>query len=223
MSQNAIAENLSKIKSALPKGVELIAVSKTKPVEDIQAAYNAGQRDFGENRIQEMAEKFEVLPKDINWHMIGHVQGNKMKYMAPFVYMVHGMDKQKRFKELNKEAQKNDREINCLVQIHIAEEESKFGFSMNEAFEFLSQDLKQTYPNLNVCGLMGMATNTSDKEQVKKEFGDLKEFFMKCKKKSPSVHFKILSMGMSGDYLLAIEQGSNRVRIGSSIFGTRNQ
>ncbi len=223
MIQNEIAENLIRIKNSLPDGVELIAVSKTKPVEDIRVAYNAGQRDFGENRIQEMAEKFEVLPNDIRWHMIGHVQGNKMKYMAPFVYMVHGMDKEKRFKELNKEAQKNNRVINCLVQIHIAKEESKFGFSFDEANAFLAKDLKEIYPNLNVCGLMGMATNTSDSEQVKREFGALNDFFLMSKKKSPSIHFNILSMGMSGDYPLAIEQGSNRVRIGSSIFGTRNQ
>lgn len=222
MSQVMIAENLEIIKKGLPESVQLIAVSKTKPSEFIQEAYDAGQRDFGENRIQEMAEKFEGLPKDIRWHMIGHVQGNKMKYMAPFVHMVHGMDKEKRFKELNKEAEKNNRKIGCLVQVHIAKEESKFGFSFEEAKGFLSQDLETKYPFLKICGLMGMATNTEDTEVVGAEFSELSQFFKECQKKSPSPHFNVLSMGMSGDYLLAVEQGSNMVRIGSSIFGSRN-
>lgn len=222
MISHGIAKSLKEIKDILPIGVKLIAVSKTKPAAFIQEAYDAGQREFGENRIQEMAEKFEELPKDILWHMIGHVQGNKMKYMASFVHMVHGMDKEKRFKELNKEAQKNNREINCLVQVHIAKEESKFGFSFEEASDFLDQDLKALYPNLNVCGLMGMATNTKDTELVKSEFATLNSLFIQCEKKSPSAHFKILSMGMSGDYVLAVEQGSTMVRIGSSIFGSRS-
>lgn len=222
MSLSVIAENLKEIQGKLPDEVQLIAVSKTKPSADILDAYNAGQREFGENRIQEMAEKFEELPKDIQWHMIGHVQGNKMKYMAPFVHMVHGMDKEKRFKELNKEAQKVNREINCLVQVHIAKEESKFGFSFEEASDFLEKDLKTIYPNLRVCGLMGMATNTDDKEVVKGEFAALNELFEQIKKKSPTPHFKTLSMGMSSDYSLAVVQGSTMVRIGSSIFGSRN-
>lgn len=221
MTNSIIAKNLKSIVSILPKHVQLVAVSKTKPSSYIQEAYDAGQRDFGENRIQEMAEKYELLPKDIRWHMIGHVQGNKMKYMAPFVHMVHGMDKEKRFKELNKEALKNNRIINCLVQIHIAQEESKFGFSFEEAEEFLEKDLKTIYSNLNICGLMGMATNTQDEKVVAEEFSSLNSFFLKCQKKSPSSQFNILSIGMSGDYLLAVEQGSNMVRIGSSIFGSR--
>jgi pyridoxal phosphate enzyme (YggS family) len=218
-----IAENLTEIRSQLPNSVLLVAVSKTKPIEVLEDAYQAGQRVFGENRIQEMAEKYEQLPKDIEWHMIGHVQGNKIKYMAPFVHMVHGMDKPKRLNELNKEAAKNDRVINCLIQIHIAEEESKFGFSYEEASNFLNQNLEEKYPNLNVRGLMGMATNTGDKEKIRSEFRSLNQFFERMKGNQALSGFDTLSMGMSGDFLIAIEEGANLVRIGSSIFGERNK
>lgn len=214
-----IAFNLKSILADIPESTQLIAVSKTKPVEDIQVAYDAGQRDFGENRIQEMAEKFEVLPKDIRWHMIGHVQGNKIKYMAGFVSLVHGMDKAKRFSELNKEALKNNRVIDCLIQIHIAEEESKFGFSYEEARDFLNQNLEEKFPNVRLRGMMSMATNTKDAGKVKGEFHKLSSFFKEYKNRSP--HFDILSIGMSGDYHWAIEEGSTMVRIGSSIFGSR--
>ena len=219
----AIAENLQKIKATLPESVQLVAVSKTKPQSAITEAYNAGQRIFGENRIQEMQEKAEALPKDIQWHMIGHVQDNKIKYMADFVSMVHGMDKEKRLKALNKEAAKVDRIIDCLVQIHIAEEDTKFGFDYQEAEALFQKDLEEVYPNIRVCGLMGMATFTDDQEQVQREFKGLHSFYQKVKTQLYNKdYFNTLSMGMSGDYKLAIEQGSNMVRIGSSIFGARN-
>ncbi len=219
----AIAENLQKIKATLPDSVQLVAVSKTKPQSAITEAYNAGQRIFGENRIQEMQEKAEALPKDIQWHMIGHVQDNKIKYMADFVSMVHGMDKEKRLKALNKEAAKVDRIIDCLVQIHIAEEDTKFGFDYQEAEALFQKNLEEVYPNIRVCGLMGMATFTDDQEQVKREFKGLHSFYHKVKTQLYNKdYFNTLSMGMSGDYKLAIEQGSNMVRIGSSIFGARN-
>lgn len=219
----AISENLKEIKATLPESVQLVAVSKTKPHSAITEAYNAGQRIFGENRIQEMQEKAESLPRDIQWHMIGHVQDNKIKYMADFVSMVHGMDKEKRLKALNKEAAKVDRQIDCLVQIHIAEEDSKFGFDYQEAEALFQKDLEIVYPNIRVCGLMGMATFTDDQEQVRREFKGLHSFYQKVKTQLYSKdYFNTLSMGMSGDYKLAIEQGSNMVRIGSSIFGARN-
>ena len=217
----AIASNLRKLINEIGDKVTLVAVSKTKPVELIREAYNAGQRDFGENRIQEMADKHEELPKDIRWHMIGHVQGNKIKYMAPFVHMVHGMDKPKRFGELNKEAAKHNRIIDCLLQVHIAKEESKFGFSYQEAEEFLSTDIAGIYPNLRLRGLMGMATFTDNLEQVRKEFRELSQFFKQKRKTFDAPDFDTLSMGMSGDYQLAIEEGSNMIRVGQAIFGTR--
>lgn len=205
------------------EGVRLVAVSKTKPVEDIQEAYDAGQRVFGENRIQEMAEKWELLPKDIEWHMIGHVQDNKIKYMAPFVTLVHGMDKPKRLKALNKEAAKVDRVIDCLVQIHIAKEDSKFGFDYEEAKALFTENLEAKFPNIRVRGLMGMATFTENEEQVKSEFEGLSAFYQEVKNQYfDKPYFDTLSMGMSGDYKLAQAQGSNMVRIGSSIFGARN-
>lgn len=216
-----IAENIVHLRDSLPQDVTLIAVSKTKPMTDVVQAYEAGQRDFGENKIQEMAEKFEQLPKDINWHMIGHVQGNKIKYMAPFVYLVHGIDKEKRLKELNKEAVKNDRIINCLLQVHIAKEDSKFGFDENEVRDIMLYQPEEKYPNLRIRGLMGMATNTSAAEQVTNEFNGLSTLFEALKLASGKANFDILSMGMSGDYELAIDAGSNMVRIGSSIFGQR--
>lgn len=217
-----LTENLSKIKDKLPQNVNLVAISKTKPARDIMQAYQAGHRDFGENRIQEMADKYEELPKDIRWHMVGHVQGNKVKYMAPFVHLVHGIDKAKRVKELNKEAAKVKRTIGCLLQIHIAEEESKFGFSFQEAWDFLSLPLNEKYPHVEIRGLMGMATFTDDKAKVRQEFKGLHNFFSRVQNELDLPGFKLLSMGMSGDYEIAIEEGSNMVRLGSIIFGERD-
>ncbi len=217
-----IAENIARFKKELPANVTLVAVSKRKPIVDIQAAYDAGLRDFGENRIQEMEEKAQALPGDIRWHMVGHVQGNKIKYMAPFVYLVHGIDKKKRLKELDKEAAKNDRIINCLLQIHIAEEESKFGFDYDEAWQVLKAKPAVKYPNVNIRGLMAMATNTDDQQQVRHEFRGLSSFYKKVVKELNPPDFNILSMGMSGDFKLAIDEGSNMVRIGTAIFGARS-
>lgn len=215
-----ISEQIKYYKSQLPEDVVLVAVSKTKPEEDLLEAYNAGQRVFGENKIQEMTEKWENLPKDIEWHMIGHVQSNKVKYMAEYVNLVHGIDRLKLIKELNKQAQKYDRTINCLLQIKIAEEDTKFGMDINDAEAILNKDFKKTYPNVNVVGFMGMATFTNDEKQVQREFKSLKSHFDRLSKDHNSL--KILSMGMSGDYKLAITEGSTMVRIGSAIFGERN-
>ncbi|AEV32588.1 pyridoxal phosphate enzyme, YggS family [Owenweeksia hongkongensis DSM 17368] len=217
-----VAENIKQFSKALEGKATLIAVSKTKPVEDIAEAYEAGHRDFGENKIQEMADKYEQLPKDIRWHMIGHVQGNKIKYMAPFVHLVHGIDKAKRLKELDKEAAKNDRVIDCLLQVHIAKEDTKFGFDEVELTEVLTESPEEKYPNVRIRGLMGMATFTDNELQVRNEFKGLFQIYSKAKAQLGLPHFDILSMGMSGDYQLAIDEGSNMVRIGSSIFGERN-
>lgn len=218
-----IAENIATLKEELGAEVQLVAVSKTKPVALLQEAYDAGQLHLGENRIQEMADKQAELPNDINWHMIGHVQGNKIKYMAPFVYMVHGMDKPKRFKELEKEAAKNKRTIDCLLQIHIAEEDSKFGFSYSEAEQFLREDIAGKYPHLRLRGLMGMATFTDNTAQVEREFKGLRQFYEQVQRDfAQAGAINTLSMGMSGDYKIALECGSNMVRIGSAIFGARN-
>ena len=221
----AIKTNLNKIKASLPEHVTLVAVSKTKPVSDLMEAYDAGQRIFGENKIQEMTDKYEVMPKDIEWHMIGHVQTNKVKYMAPYVSLIHGVDSFKLLKEINKQAAKNNRVINCLLQIHIAEEETKFGLDaleLNEILEYLKQD-KNELKNIKVIGLMGMATFTDDQNQIKKEFQRLKSIFDKRKELvTENFELNTLSMGMSGDYELAISCGSTMVRIGSSIFGNRN-
>ncbi|WP_426094409.1 YggS family pyridoxal phosphate-dependent enzyme [Flavobacterium sp. DSR2-3-3] len=216
----AIATNLLQIKSTLPENVILVAVSKTKPVSNLMEGYEVGQRIFGENKIQEMTEKWEQMPKDIQWHMIGHVQTNKVKFMAPFVSLIHGVDSFKLLEEINKQAKKNNRIIDCLLQIHIAEEETKFGLNKEELVSLLSSDDFQQQKNIRVVGLMGMATFTDDKEQVKKEFNQLKSIFDQSKMNNSQ--FTILSMGMSGDYQLAIECGSTMVRIGSSIFGERN-
>ena len=216
----SIAENLKKVLHSLPKGVELVAVSKTKTVEEILEAYHAGQRIFGENRVQELVEKWEVLPEDIQWHMIGHVQRNKVKYMASFVSLIHGVDSLKLLKEINRQAQKNNRKIKCLLQIHIAEESSKFGFDENEVSNLVSSGEIQNLEHIEIIGLMGMATFTDNMEQVRREFRGLKRLFDKLSAKLPGMH--VLSMGMSGDYAIAIEEGSNQVRIGSSIFGARN-
>ena len=216
----AIATNLLQIKSTLPEHVNLVAVSKTKPVSDLMEAYEAGQRIFGENKIQEMAEKWEQMPKDIQWHMIGHVQTNKVKFMAPFVSLIHGVDSLKLLQEINKQGKKNNRIIDCLLQIHIAEEETKFGLDEEELASLVSSNEIQELKNIRIVGLMGMATFTDNKEQVKKEFTHLKSIFDQTK--INNAKFTILSMGMSGDYQLAIECGSTMVRIGSSIFGGRN-
>lgn len=219
----SIKSNLLEIKSSLPQNVTLVAVSKTKPVSDLMEAYEAGQRIFGENKIQEMAEKFEQMPKDIEWHMIGHVQTNKVKFMASFVKLVHGVDSLKLLEEINKQALKNNRIIDCLLQLHIAEEETKFGLNETELKDLLQSDAFKKLQNIKITGLMGMATFTDSQEQIKKEFLHLKSIFDNLAPylKSENCNLKILSMGMSGDYQLAIECGSTMVRIGSSIFGTR--
>jgi pyridoxal phosphate enzyme (YggS family) len=216
-----ISDNLLQIKSTLPEHVTLVAVSKTKPVSDLMEAYEAGQRIFGENKIQEMAEKWEQMPKDIQWHMIGHVQTNKVKFMAQFVSLIHGVDSLKLLQEINKQAQKNNRIIDCLLQIHIAEEETKFGLDEEELSSLLSSNEFQEMKNIRVIGLMGMATFTDNKEQIKKEFTHLKSIFDTIRGGDALQCVSTLSMGMSGDYQLAIECGSTMVRIGSSIFGGR--
>ncbi len=220
----SIASNLNKIQSTLPTNVTLVAVSKTKPVADLMEAYEAGQRIFGENKIQEMTEKWEQMPKDIQWHMIGHVQTNKVKLMAEYVSLIHGVDSLKLLQEINKQAQKHNRIINCLLQMYIAEEETKFGLDENELNEILHfvQNDKNGIQNIKIIGLMGMATFTENQNQVKKEFLHLKSIFDKSKSLSIiNCQLSIISMGMSGDYQLAIECGSTMVRIGSSIFGSR--
>ena len=217
----SISKNLNNIKSQLPAHVTLVAVSKTKPVADLMEAYNAGQRIFGENKIQEMTDKWEVMPKDIEWHMIGHVQTNKVKYMAPYVSLIHGVDSLKLLQEINKQAAKNNRVIDCLLQVYIAEEESKFGLDEQELDEMLKQVQhdKENYKNIRIVGLMGMATFTENQNQIEKEFKNLKTIFDNLKTQNSEL--KTLSMGMSGDYQLAISCGSTMVRIGSSIFGSR--
>ena len=218
----SIKENLLRIKATLPKQVTLVAVSKTKPVSDLMEAYEAGQRIFGENKIQEMSEKWEQMPQDIHWHMIGHVQSNKVKHMASFVALIHGVDSMKLLEEINKQALKNNRVIECLLQIHIAEEETKFGLNEVELNAILNSVDFKNLQNIKVIGLMGMATFTENKSQIKKEFQHLKAIFETAKqKKTPNCELSTLSMGMSGDYPLAIQCGSTMVRIGSSIFGGR--
>lgn len=218
-----IAENIHNIKAALPPEVTLVAVSKTKPVSDLMEAYAAGQRIFGENKIQEMTEKWEQLPKDIEWHMIGHVQSNKVKYMAPYVALIHGVDSLKLLQEINKQAAKNNRVIDCLLQIHIAEEETKFGLDASELEAILNAASFHSLQNIKVIGLMGMATFTEDNAQIQKEFQFLKSLFDQYQSVQwPNFKLQTLSMGMSGDYQLAIDCGSTMVRIGSSIFGVRN-
>lgn len=218
-----IAKKIEYIAGTLPAGVKLIAVSKKKPAGDIETAYRWGQRAFGENWVQELTEKHLVLPQDIEWHMIGHLQTNKVKYIAPFVTLIHAVDSMKLLSEINKEAFKHQRTIDCLLQFHIAEEETKFGFSGQEAAELLESEAYRQLQNVRITGVMGMATNTGNDKQVRKEFGHLKEIFEHLKQQYfegyPS--FRELSMGMSGDYLIAVEEGSTMVRIGSSIFGDR--
>lgn len=214
-----LQKKIKTFKESLPDHVRLIAVSKTKPVDAIKSAYEMGQLDFGENKIQEMTEKFESLPKDIRWHMIGHVQTNKVKYMAPYVYIIHAVDSLKLLKEINKQAKKNNRTIRCLLQLKIAEEEQKFGFDKNEISEILSSDNLKQLEYVKILGLMGMATFTGNQQQLKKEFESIYYFYKELKLKYDFIDE--LSIGMSGDYKVAIKFGSTMVRIGSSIFGER--
>ena len=221
----SISKNLNNIKSQLPAHVTLVAVSKTKPISDLMEAYDAGQRIFGENYVQELVEKQEQMPNDIQWHFIGHLQSRKVKLIAPFVSLIHGVDSLKLLQEINKQGAKNNRVIDCLLQVFIAEEESKFGLDEQELNEILEQvqNDKENYKNIRIVGLMGMATFTENQNQIEKEFKHLKTIFDKYKKlNTEHCQLNTLSMGMSGDYQLAISCGSTMVRIGSSIFGTRN-
>ena len=213
-NMNIIKNNLNVLRKGIPSNVKLVAVSKTKTEKELLEAYNCGQRIFGENKIQEMSSKFENLPKDIEWHMIGHVQTNKVKYMAPFVHTIHSVDRIKLLNEIQKQALINDRIIECLIQVRIAEEETKFGILPSELNSIM--DKASTFPNIKIKGLMGMASFTSNKEQIRSEFKILANLFRLNNK------FDVLSMGMSGDYLIAIEEGSNMIRVGSKIFGERN-
>ncbi|MEG2070424.1 MAG: YggS family pyridoxal phosphate-dependent enzyme [Bacteroidales bacterium] len=217
-------ENYFKIKETIPPHVRLVAVSKTKPVENIQLLYQEGQRIFGENKAQELKAKYEELPKDIEWHFIGHLQTNKIKYIAPFVNLIHSIDSYALLKEVNRYAEKNNRILSCLLQFHIALEESKFGFSLEECEKMLAQQEFEQYKNIQLCGVMGMATFTHDKEQVRNEFKNLASYFHQIKAKyfTSDVHFKEISMGMTEDYQMAIEEGSTLIRIGSAIFGSRS-
>jgi PLP dependent protein len=219
----SITENIQQIKSTLPAGVKLVAVSKTKPREAIYEAYQAGQRVFGENKVQELVDKYESLPHDIEWHLIGHLQTNKVKYVAPFVSLIHSVDSLKLISAINKEGIKVDRVIDCLLQFHIATEETKFGLSEEEADELLLSEEYTEMEFVRVCGVMGMATFTDDEEKIASEFNSLKMIFEKLKSKyfSNNPAFSEISMGMSDDYLIAVKQGSTMVRIGSTIFGTR--
>jgi pyridoxal phosphate enzyme (YggS family) len=210
----SISENILKLKKELPKEVTLVAVSKTKPISDIEQAYNSGQLIFGENKVQELVEKYEKLPKEIQWQMIGHLQTNKVKFIAPFIRLIHGLDSEKLLKEIDKRAKQNNRTIDCLLQVHIATESTKFGFSEEEVLRIMKQ--KEDFKNINIVGLMGMATFTENETQIKEEFSFLSEIYKKYEQ------MNILSMGMSGDYKIAIECGSTMVRIGSTIFGNRN-
>jgi len=218
-----IQENLTKIRQTIPSNVTLVAVSKTKPVELLEEVYATGQRVFGENKVQEMTDKYEQMPKDIQWHLIGHLQSNKVKFIAPFVAMIHSVDSMKLLQEINKEAKKNNRIIDCLLQFHIAEEETKFGLSIEEATEIIETKEFVEMQHISIVGIMGMASFTKNQEQVRQEFRTLESYFKILKSHffKFNTDFKEISMGMSGDYLLAIEEGSTMVRVGSSIFGTR--
>ena len=215
----SIAENILRFRENIPDHVTLVAVSKTKPQSDLMEAYEAGQRIFGENKIQEMTEKWEAMPKDIEWHMIGHVQTNKVKYMAPYVSLVHAVDRIKLIKEINKQAKNEDRVIDVLIQVKIAREDSKFGMPVEEVKALFTGDVLKNYPNVNVKGLMGMATFTDNEEQIQSEFEMLEGLYIRFREKH---NLSILSSGMSGDYKIAIENGSTMIRVGSSIFGARN-
>ena len=220
----SIAKNLQTIRQSIPENVTLVAVSKTIPISDLQEGYNAGQRIFGENKIQEMVSKYDALPKDIQWHMIGHLQRNKVKYMAHFVDLIHGVDTLKTLKEINKQAKKNNRTIKCLLQVKIAKEDTKFGFNFNEIEVLLSTVEFTELKNILIVGFMGMASFTDNQNQLKDEFSSLNSFFQNQKEKplSENCQLETLSMGMSGDYSLAISKGSTMIRVGSAIFGNRN-
>ena len=218
-----VKNNIDQFTQALPAGCRLIAVSKTQPVEKIQEAYAGGQRLFGENKAQELTTKYESLPKDIEWHMIGHLQTNKVKYIVPFVSLIHSVDSLKLLLEINKQAEKINKTVNCLLQIYIAAEDTKFGFSEDEAVQLLQSDEFRVLKSIRITGLMGMATLTADQVQIRKEFKSLKTLFDKIKALNiPSVEMKELSMGMSSDYKIAIEEGSTLIRVGTAIFGGRN-
>ena len=218
-----IKNNLNNLRQNLPSGCKMIAVTKTKPVEKIMEAYQEGHRLFGENKVQELIPKFEALPKDIEWHMIGHLQSNKVKYIAPFIGMIHSVDSVRLLEEINKQALRSKRTIPCLLQVHIAEEETKFGFSPQEVFQFLQTGRLAELTNVKISGLMGMATLTENSDQIRREFRELKKLFDKLKSSvlTDAAEMKELSMGMSGDYGIAIEEGSTMIRIGSAIFGER--
>lgn len=219
-----IAEALLKLRNEIPEGVTLVAVSKTKPVSAILEAYQAGQRIFGENKVQELCEKYEQLPADIEWHLIGHLQSNKVKYIAPFVSLIHAVDSLKLLGEINKQALKNNRIISCLLQFHIAQEDTKFGLSLDEAIELIQSETFGSFQNIRITGVMGMATFTDNTKQIREEFRTLRHIFDELQARFFSKHtdFCIRSMGMSGDYREAIEEGSTLIRVGSSIFGERN-
>lgn len=212
-----IVDKLKQIENSVPENVTVVAVSKTKPVNDIEQVYNSGHLDFGENKVQELCQKYETLPKDIRWHMIGHLQRNKVKYIAPFVHLIHGVDSERLLNEINKQGAKNNRVINVLLQIHIAEESTKFGFSYEEAETVLLK--ANAMENVRINGLMGMASYTDNTIQLKREFHDLNNFYNKLQSIN---NWTTLSMGMSNDYRLAISLGSNMIRVGSLIFGSRN-
>lgn len=220
-----VKENIGSVRKLIGEKCTLVAVSKTKPISMLMEAYEMGVRHFGENKVQEMVNKYEEMPKDINWHMIGHLQRNKVKYIAPFVHLIHAVDSLRLLQEIEKQAEKANRKINCLLQIHIAEEETKFGLNQDEALELLHSDELVQMQHVQIIGLMGMATFTDDEEQVRKEFRSLKNLFEKLKADSTLpelIKMQELSMGMSGDFTIALEEGSTMVRIGSTIFGKRN-
>ena len=219
-----IKENLEKVRATLPETVTLVAVSKTKPVSDLQEAYDAGQRAFGENYPQEMRDKHEVLPQDIQWHFIGHLQTNKIKYIIPYVTLIHSIDSANLLEAVNKEAAKHDRVVDCLLQFHIAQEETKFGLDMEEAQQLLDSERFKAMQNVRICGVMGMATFTDDEAQIHEEFKHLKKIFDVLKQNyfADQPQFKEISMGMSDDYPIAIAEGATLVRVGSKIFGARN-
>ena len=218
-----IKENLEKIRATVPEGVTLVAVSKTKPISDLQEAYDAGQRVFGENYPQEMRDKHEVLPQDIQWHFIGHLQTNKIKYIIPYVTLIHSIDTANLLEAVNKEAKKHDRVVDCLLQFHIALEETKFGLDLDEARQLLDSEAFKQMENVRICGVMGMGTFTDNMDEVRKEFKHLKSIFETLKKDyfANQPQFKEISMGMSEDYPIAIEEGATLIRVGSKIFGAR--
>ena len=218
-----IKAHLEEIRSSLPASTVLIAVSKTHPSERIREAYEAGQRDFGENKVQELVEKYEGLPKDIRWHMIGHLQSNKVKYIAPFVHLIHGVDSVNLLKEINKQGIKNERQIACLLQFHIAQEDTKFGLSLEEAKALLAGPEFSLLNHVRICGVMGMATFTENTAQIRQEFQNLHAIYQQLKSSyfSSNAEFKEISMGMSDDYPIAMEEGSTLIRVGSKIFGKR--